>query len=335
MELSEIEEPQLVAPDDVKVRIELTGICGTDLAVITGKEEGAHGVIRGHEAVGVVVAVGGRVDRVELGDRVVIDPNESCGRCRYCRDDNPHLCEGADGNGMRIAGINAHGTFAPYLVTNQRFVHRLPERLGMEAAVLIEPLACVLHNFNVAKITRKDSVLILGSGPMGLLCQMVSQTRAGFTAATEVNPYRLSFARELSDRAFLPEELTEEAASKLVPGGKFKVVIDTVGTQLEVAERWVDRGGTIIPFGINGGYRHTIAPTSYIQRAVKLIGAGEYRHTFEEALRFATDHPELSRLVTKTYKLADYADAVHELLGYELDTLLKVSNESVKTVLVP
>lgn len=111
LELCEWEEPQIVTPDEVKIRIEMTGICGTDLAVITGKEEGVPGIIRGHEAVGTVIEIGSNVDRVKVGDRVVIDPNQSCNECYFCLKEQPHLCIGSDGNGMPIAGLNRNGTF--------------------------------------------------------------------------------------------------------------------------------------------------------------------------------------------------------------------------------
>ncbi|MWC26996.1 zinc-dependent alcohol dehydrogenase [Paenibacillus sp. MMS18-CY102] len=335
LELLEVEEPQIALPDEVKIRIEMTGICGTDLAVVTGKEEGVHGIIRGHEAVGTVVETGSAVDRVKVGDRVVIDPNESCGECDFCQRNKPHLCLGIDGEGMRIAGLNAQGTFAPLFVTRQRFVHPLPPTVSAAAAVLVEPLACVIHNFNEAKVSPDDSVLILGSGPMGILCQVVSASFARLTAATEVNEYRLECAKSVCDAVFTPDELNEGNVRKLLGNRKFDVVIDTVGTQLHTAEQWVERGGTIIPFGINGVYRHTISPTAYIQKAIKLIGAGEYRHTFEQALRFAARHPEIAQLVTRSYRLDEHEKAINELLGYELDSMKEVISRTVKTVFKP
>ncbi|SDG35309.1 Threonine dehydrogenase [Fontibacillus panacisegetis] len=334
LELCDRLEPQCVHEDDVKVRVELSGICGTDLAVITGKEPGISGVIRGHEAVGTVIQVSSKVTRFKAGDRVVIDPNQSCGKCRFCQKGQLHLCIGADGQGMRIAGLNTQGMFAPYVVSKEQFVHKLPDSISWEAAVLIEPLACVLHNFNEAEVTAIDRVLILGSGPMGLLCQIVSKHLGCVTMATECNPYRLSLARQFSDVAVLPDELDDIRVNQLLGVGKFDVVIDTVGNQMAVAEQWVERGGRIIPFGINGKYEYTIHPTHYTQNAVKLIGAGEYLGTFEESLQFAANHPELSALVTRKLDLEDYETAIHELLGYNLETGASLVSQSLKTVFV-
>ncbi|MCA1292416.1 alcohol dehydrogenase catalytic domain-containing protein [Paenibacillus sp. alder61] len=334
LELIEQESPSCRTSGEVKVKIELAGICGTDLAVIAGKEPGVPGIIRGHEAVGTVVETGADVSRVRVGDRVVIDPNQSCGECRFCRKGQLHLCIGRSGQGMPIAGLNLPGTFAPYFVTDESFVHRLPDGMSWEAAVLVEPLACVLHNFKVAGVTREDRVLVLGSGPMGLLCQIVGGALGCFTVGTEVNPYRLSVARRFSERVVLPEELGGKTDPPAPESGKYDVVIDTVGTQMALAEQWVERGGRIVPFGINGGYQYILTPTHYVQHAVKIIGAGEYLGTFEPALKFAADHPELASLVTRRYPLTEYEPAIQELLGYDFSTGARLPAETMKTVFV-
>lgn len=335
LELCEREEPLIADPYEVKIRIEMTGVCGTDLAVITGKEEGVPGVIRGHEAVGTVIEIGSSVDRVKVGDRVVIDPNLSCGECYFCRKQQPHLCTGNDGKGMPIAGLNRNGTFTFFYATAQTFAHPLPDQMSWEAGVLIEPLACVLHNFKEANVSADDKVLVLGSGPMGLLSQIVSKSKAALTVATEINPYRLAFAREFSDYALTPSQLDQAVVDEICSGHKFDLIIDTVGDQLEVAERWIERGGRIIPFGINAKYQYTFSPTKFVQNAIKIIGAGEYRYMFEEAVQFAAETPKLEKLVTRKVKLNQYETAINELIGYELNSLKVVRNETVKTVFVP
>ncbi|HIW32805.1 MAG TPA: alcohol dehydrogenase catalytic domain-containing protein [Candidatus Paenibacillus intestinavium] len=334
LELQHMEEPAIISPWDVKIHIQLTGICGTDLAVISGKELGVYDVIRGHEAVGIVVEKGSSVTRVDIGDRVVIDPNKSCGQCRFCLRDMPHLCVAEDGRGMSISGLNVHGTFAKWFVTQEEFIHRIPDEMSWETAVMIEPLACVLHNFREAGVRPDDHVLVLGSGPMGLLCQMVARQQASFTAATELNDYRLSVASTIANVAVKPDQLDIAAVNSWLGERKFDVVIDTVGNQLETAERWIERGGRIVPFGINAQYRYTCTPTSFIQEGIKIIGAGEYRHMFHEALQQAGDMNRLDGLVTKRYKLSEYEDAIEELLSQGKSSQ-EERIETVKTVFIP
>jgi len=334
LELRELDEPTLLSPTAVKIRIEMTGICGTDLAVIAGKEEGVTHVTRGHEAVGVIVETGAAVRELAVGDRVVIDPNFSCGACEYCLRLLPHLCIGASG-AMAIAGLNVHGTFADYYVSESRYVHRLPTGMSWERGVLVEPLACVLHNFQEARLAADDAVLVLGSGPMGLLCQIVGRRLARLTIATERNPYRLEAAAQLADAACRPEELDEQTVARLTGGRGFDVVIDAVGNQLETADRFIGRGGRIVPLGISGSYHYAIAPARLIQRAVSIIGAGEYRCTFPLALRLAQQLPELDRLVTKRYGLEQHKQAMRELLGYDPATGEPVQTDTLKTVFEP
>lgn len=85
LELVDCKDPVMLAPDGVEIDIVLSGICGTDLAVLSGREGGEVGIIRGHEAVGIIIDVGKGVVHLQKGMRVVVDPNEYCGVCEPCR----------------------------------------------------------------------------------------------------------------------------------------------------------------------------------------------------------------------------------------------------------
>lgn len=93
LEYQEVDEPQIRKANDVKVKIFGTGICGTDLNVLKGKMNATHHMIMGHESVGAVVEVGPDVTNVKVGDRVVIDPTQFCGKCHYCRRGLTCYCE--------------------------------------------------------------------------------------------------------------------------------------------------------------------------------------------------------------------------------------------------
>lgn len=93
LEYQEVDEPQIRKSNDVKVKIFGTGICGTDLNVLKGKMNATHHMIMGHESVGAVVEIGPDVTNVKVGDRVVIDPTQFCGKCHYCRRGLTCYCE--------------------------------------------------------------------------------------------------------------------------------------------------------------------------------------------------------------------------------------------------
>lgn len=335
LEERDCEEPKIMSPTDVKVRIRQTGICGTDLALIKSKKDGKTGIIRGHEAVGTVVEIGKAVKNVTIGSRVLIDPNQYCGKCYHCRRGETHLCCGSSENGLDIAGLNIHGTFAEYFVCSENFLYNIPENMDWDTALMVEPLACVMHNLNEANPRPDDSVLVIGSGPMGLLSQIVAKKLCRLTAATEKNEYRYHFSKNIADYTFRPEELTLEKVMEINSNRKFDIVVDAVGNQLEAAEKFVARGGKILLLGLDPNYRFTFSPARYSGNAVKILGCGEYHLQFEAALSFASITSELKKMVTKKYALHDYKKAFNELLGYDPEAKKTFGDGSIKTALCP
>lgn len=312
-------------PDDgVEIEIVLSGICGTDLAVLSGREEGQLGVVRGHEAVGVVVNVGAGVTRTRKGMRVVVDPNEYCGNCEHCNSAKTHLCSGDSKAGLNIAGVNKHGTFAERFITRERFVHRIPDDMSWETAVLIEPVACILNNIEQAAIKAGEHVLLLGSGPMSLVAQILLRAIGARTRATDLNTFRIEFGQSLGLDIVHPEALECPGQDQ----GKYDVVIDTVGNQLETAASIVGRGGRIVLFGFNGNYKYSLPVKHFLVNAISIIAAGEYNQHFPQALRIAHRLPELGNLVTHRYPLEGYSTAFDSLLN-------DPSAPTVKSVFTP
>lgn len=297
--------------DGVEIDIVLSGICGTDLAVLAGREEGQLSVIRGHEAVGIVVGLGEGVTRLRKGMRVVVDPNEYCGTCEPCISAKTHLCNGGFNAGLDIAGINKHGAFAERFITRERFVHCLPDDMSWEVGVLIEPVACILNNIEQASIQAGERVLLLGSGPMSLVAQLLLRAMGIDTLATEFNVCRLHFGRSLNLDVVHPDDLE----LRLKQDAKFDVVIDTVGNQLDAASHCVRRGGRIVLFGFDGNYSYPLPVKHFLVNAISVIAAGEYNQHFPQALKVARRLPELGRLVTHRYPLGSYAAVFDGLLN--------------------
>ena len=208
LQLVEYKHPLLIGNKDVEVSIVMSGICGTDLAVISGREEGKADIIRGHEAVGIISRVGCEVCGLEKGMRVVIDPNQYCGECQACRSGRTHHCTGFDG-GLAIAGVNIHGTFAERFVCHQRFVYPLPEGVSWECGVLVEPVACVLNTLEAGRLQAGERLLLIGSGPMSLVAQLICRQMGIETLAVETNAHRRAFAREMGLAVLSPDELPE------------------------------------------------------------------------------------------------------------------------------
>ncbi|MGY5954738.1 alcohol dehydrogenase catalytic domain-containing protein [Kosakonia sp. BK9b] len=299
-------------PDDgVEIDIVLSGICGTDLAVLSGREEGLPGIIRGHEAVGVVLYVGKQVSDLRPGMRVVIDPNEYCGSCMPCRASQTHLCTGGKNHSLNIAGVNKHGVFAERFITRAQFVYPLPEGMCWETGVAIEPVACILNNIEQAAIKTGEEVLIIGAGPMSLVAQLLLRRMGVHVIATELNPNRAQFGQSLGLDIVSPEELAMERQCH----AGFDVIIDTVGNQLGTATQYIRKGGRILLFGFNSQYIYPLPVKHFLVNSIRLIGAGEYNQHFPRALQIADTIPDLGKLVTHYYALEDYSQAFSRLLN--------------------
>ena len=329
LKLVERAEPQIINSSDIKIKIIYSGICGSDLQVLKKNQQIVTDIIIGHEAVGEIVEIGKEVTEYRVGEKVIIDPNQYCCDCYYCRKGLTNFCEAE--NGLQIAGINIDGTFAEYFVCNQRYIYKIPESMSLKEAVLIEPLACVINNIRAAKIKEDDNVLVLGSGPMGALCQMVAKREARLVVATENSEYRRDVCAGFSDIILHSEELTMNKVNELTDNRKFDVIIDTVGNQMEYALTVAGKNARIVPMGMNRKYNFPLSPYVLIDKGIQLIGASEYNMLFIDTIAAARRYSELSKLITEEFSIDDYVSAFESILGSTLDLADKkdISNEKV------
>jgi (R,R)-butanediol dehydrogenase / meso-butanediol dehydrogenase / diacetyl reductase len=317
-ELQEVPEPQVTRPHEVKVRIYGTGICGTDHKMLQGKVTASHpGTILGHEGVGTVTETGPAVTTVTPGDRVVINPTQSCRLCHYCR--RGQFCYCVDFYEHQI-GFTLPGTFCEYYVGDERYMYQIPQDMSWRTASLIEPLGCSLNGVLRARITPADSVLVIGSGPIGLLCQTISSRCARLTVATEVSDVRRTFAASIVDRALHPDELNRDVLGELNDGLPFDVVIDAVGNQLDVAFSFIARGGRVVPMGYNDRYVGRVKPADFIDFGTSMTGEVVMHDAIGPAIDLARNLPHLEKMVSLETPLDSYQDAFDATMGIDLAT---------------
>ncbi len=123
--------PTITKSNQVLVKIKATGICGTDLGIISGKYQASTSVILGHESAGEVFQVGEEVSNLKIGDRVIIDPTYYCGNCNMCRTGRQNHCEY---KGVTETGVSSDGTFTDFYVTEERFLYKLADHVTYEEA---------------------------------------------------------------------------------------------------------------------------------------------------------------------------------------------------------
>jgi threonine dehydrogenase-like Zn-dependent dehydrogenase len=250
LSVRDVPEPEITKPDEVLIKVELAGICGTDVHIleVPPGHPATPGAILGHEYVGTVQEKGPAVKGLEIGDRVVVDPNLTCGTCRYCRRGLPNMCEN-----FTTLGIYIDGGFAQYNVAPSRALYKISRDVPLERAALAEPLSCVVNAMRKLNVQVGDNVVLIGAGPMGLLFLLMLKAQGiGKLIVLEPTPFRAKMAEELGASIVLnPKEVDVKKEILNLTELGADIVIDAVGTQFDTALNLVRRGGTILLFGMN------------------------------------------------------------------------------------
>ena len=192
--LEEVPEPE-PGINDVKIRVQSTGICGTDLHIYDW-DDWARSTIRvplviGHEFAGEVVEVGSNVADLYPGDLVSGEGHVVCGRCRNCLAGRRHLCAHTQG-----VGVNRAGAFAEYVVLPMMNVWKHTRPIPLEVAAIFDPFGNAVHTALSFPVLGED-VLVTGAGPIGIMAAVVAQfAGARHVVITDVNPHRLELAKK-------------------------------------------------------------------------------------------------------------------------------------------
>ena len=302
--------PQPQAPHDVLVKIDACGICGTDLNILAvpPAHKANPGIVIGHEGIGIVEAVGEAVSAFQPGDRVVIAPRLTCGRCAYCRRGLDNQC-----TNYQTIGTTVDGAFAPYLLAPERALYKISNDVPRDDALFFEPLSCVVGAVKRAPIQAGDSVLIIGGGPMGLLfAQHYRTLGAGKIMVADVAPYRLEFAQEIGvDAVINVKEQAAASAVKALTDLGADIVVDAVGNQIDTAIKCARRGGQIILFGLRPHDNPPVNQYTITRYDLTLHGAFVGLHPFAQTIQLLESRRlQPSPLITHRLPLSELAHGV-------------------------
>ena len=255
--VDEVPEPAISHAADAVVRIEASGICGSDLHIYHGRVKIEPGFVIGHEYVGTVIATGSDVATVSEGDRVLGCFQTACGRCFFCRRGDFHKCDQSRtfGHGATLGSLP--GTQAEQaLVPNADLVlRRLPEGMDDEVALFAgDVMGTGYHAVVAAGVRPGDAVAVLGLGPVGLCAvQAARAVGAATVIAVDSVPARLQMAESFGAR---PVHLTDDdpraAAREATESRGVDVCVDAVGDPraLELALRLTRKCGTVQAIGV-------------------------------------------------------------------------------------
>ena len=300
--------------EEVLIKVESCGVCGTDVHIVEGTSRSNRPVVLGHEYAGLVEEVGRNVTGVDLGRRVAIDPNISCRTCYYCRRGLVHLC-----SNLRALGVDIDGGMAEYCIVPATQAYALPEGMSPEACAFIEPVSCVLHGIDRAKIQSGDTVVIVGAGTMGLIMLQFARN-AGATQVIVVEPleHKREIAKKLgADEVISPSESDVRSAVFDLTGVGADVVIECAGKAqaVELALELVRRGGVVELFGVCPiGEKIPIEPNQVYFKELKIVGSYINPNTFSRAISVL--HSGL--VLIDLFQIDRFPlDAVHEALDFQ------------------
>lgn len=333
--------PIAPGPDDVLVRLRASGVCHTDLSVVTGHVPMLPNVVLGHEGTGTVEAVGDRVTRVKVGDRVVASFVPVCGSCWHCVHQETHLCESATESmfvpravrpdGSEAFGFTGLGTFAEAMTVNQSAVVKVESDLPDEQLALI---GCGVTTglgaaLNTARIEPGTTVAVIGCGGVG---QAVIQGAriAGASRVFAVDPVELK--RKTAEQ-FGATDLVDPADGEVVDqvqalmGGRgVDYAFEVIGLPETILQAYglARRGGTVVVVGVPRVDATVTFPAGALVYEEKRLlgcvyGSAQVRRDFPRFVRLAeTGRLELDGMVTRRLPLDDVNEAFRAMQDGEV-----------------
>jgi L-iditol 2-dehydrogenase len=317
------------AADELLIRIRACGICGSDVHGYDGSTgRRLPPIVMGHEAAGIVEAVGSAVTSFHAGDRVTFDSTVYCGKCFYCRRSQINLCDNREVIGVSTPAFRRMGAFAEYVTVPARIAYALPENMSYSHAALVEAVSVAVHGISLTPIALEDTVVIVGAGMIGLLAlQAARLAGAEKVFVVDLDDTRLELARSLGATQTFNSRGTDVVPQIMeqTMGRGADAALECVGSTMPVklALDSVRKGGVVTLIG-------NVAPTidfglqSVVTRQIRVQGScassGEYPACISLISRGAI---RVDPLLSAVAPLEDGASWFHRL--YEREPgLLKV-----------
>jgi 2-desacetyl-2-hydroxyethyl bacteriochlorophyllide A dehydrogenase len=253
----EVPEPELAAATDAIVRIEATGVCGSDLHIYHGRVQIEPGFTIGHEYVGTVLQVGGDVSDIAVGDRVLGCFQTACGRCYFCRRGWFHKCDDSRtfGHGATLGSLPGTQAERALVPSADLVLRRVPEGMSDDVALFAgDVMGTGFHAVVDSGLQPGDVAAVLGLGPVGLCAvQAARAAGAAHVIAVDSVPERLAMAESFGAQAVHLEEGDPRGAAREATAGRgVDVCIDAVGhpKALDLALRLTRKCGTVQAIGV-------------------------------------------------------------------------------------
>lgn len=272
-------------PGDLLVRVMACAICGSDVQGMdgsTGRRQPP--IIMGHEASGVVEAMGSDVKGFQVGDGITFDSTIFCGECYFCRKGQVNLCDHRRVLGVSCDEYHQNGALAEYVTIPARIAYLLPKEVSFEQAAMVEPVSIAVHAVSLCPIAPNDTALVVGAGMIGLfIIQVLRIMGCGQIIAVDLDETKFDLARQFGATACLNagnENLNEEILA-LTKGRGADVAFEVVGISptVKTAIQGLRKGGSLVLVG-NLQAQVDFPLQSVVTRQISVFGScassGEY-----------------------------------------------------------
>jgi len=275
----------VITDGEVLVKVRSAGLCGTDIAIVSGKHPRAKvGLVLGHEFAGEVVEINGDASGAfATGDKVTAFPLLVCGDCWACRNGCEHVCRT-----LRMIGIDKAGGFAEFVKLPIGLTCKLPGALSFEAGALVEPLAVGVHAVDMADMETSDTAVVMGAGPIGLIVGLCLREKGVKNIVmTDINPERLKLAERFSLSVFDCNKCdVVEEIGKLTNGDGADIVFECAGAKASAMQM-----------------------SELVRSRGKIIMVSVHKTPSEVDLR-AINFKEISIIGSRVYTRSDYAETI-------------------------
>jgi L-iditol 2-dehydrogenase len=329
MELIEREIPT-PKEDEVLVRVEYVGVCGSDLHYY---EHGAIGdyvveppFVLGHEAGGTVVEVGSAVRHLKPGDRVALEPGKTCGKCEFCKTGRYNLCPDV----VFFATPPVDGVFQDYVAHEAALCFKIPDNMDTMEAALIEPLAVGFHAAKQGNAQAGQTAVVTGAGCIGLVSMMALKAMGvSNVIVVDIMQKRLDKALELGASHVVNgrEQDTVEEILRLTDGKGADLVIEAAGSEITTrqAVQFTKKGATIVLVGYSASGEIKMPISLALDKELTFKTVFRYRHIYPMAIEAVSQGKvNLKAIVTNIFPLDDIQNAMDSSVKNKADIVKSV-----------
>ncbi|MBM6742911.1 NAD(P)-dependent alcohol dehydrogenase [Drancourtella massiliensis] len=316
--------------DEVLVKLEYVGICGSDLHYY---ETGAIGdyvvnppFVLGHEPGGTVVEVGKNVKHLKVGDRVALEPGKTCGHCEFCKTGRYNLCPDV----VFFATPPVDGVFQEYVAHEADLCFKLPDNVSTLEGALIEPLAVGFHAAIQGEAHLGQQAVVMGAGCIGLVSMMALKARGvSEVYVVDIMEKRLEKALELGATEVIngAKENVLERVKQLTDGAGVDLVIETAGTEITTRQaiHMAKKGSNIVLVGYSKSGEMTLPMSLALDKELTFKTVFRYRHIYPMAIdAVAAGKVNLKGIVTDIFGLDEAQKAMDYSVNNKADIVKAV-----------